>query len=65
MGRKKKDAVVRCWVCGVPATRSMSSEEHVCDNPVCEQVTKEHIAMSVAIDEVNKKEEKFREGEHV
>ena len=47
MGRKKKKDVVRCNVCGVQATQRIAGKLHVCDNPVCEQLTLEQISAVV------------------
>jgi hypothetical protein len=62
MASKKKK--IRCWVCGVPATREAFGE-HICDNPVCEQITREDITLALAMEKVKEKEEEFRRGEAV
>lgn len=62
MGSKKKK--IRCWVCGVPATRQAYGDD-ICDNPVCEQITREEAVLALAVEEVKQKEKKFREGEVV
>lgn len=43
MGKKKKKDVVRCMSCGVQATKQIASDLHVCDNPACEVVARQHM----------------------
>lgn len=60
MSKNKK--TVRCWVCGVPATRSMSSVDHICDHALCETVTRHHMEMEVAYAKAEEQKEKYMKG---
>lgn len=59
MTRKKKPAVVRCWVCGEPATREEC--EPICDNIVCEGITRLEVKMAVMVEKEQQEHDRGQE----